>query len=98
MKEQKGIIRAFSMIGQFGINMIVPIFLCSFGGYLLDKKLGTSFLFILLFFIGAVAGGFNVYRMAKNISGGGNGTSPYEGSGSRAEKEDEDDGPDQKRD
>ena len=43
------------MIGQFGINMLVPVFICSFLGIFLDQKLGTNFLVIILFFVGAVA-------------------------------------------
>ena len=55
------------MITQFGINMLVPIFLCTFLGIYIDKKLGTSFIVIILFFIGAAAGFRNVYRFAKEI-------------------------------
>ena len=55
------------MIGQFGINMLVPVFLCSFAGIFLDRKLGTDFLMIVLFFVGAVAGGYNVYRFSRQI-------------------------------
>ena len=90
LKRQNGVIEAFSMIGQFGINMIVPIFLCSFAGHFLDKKLGTGFIVIIGFFIGAVTGGYNVYRMAKRIfSQQSTDTSAFEGSGSRAEREDD---------
>ncbi len=46
------------MVTQFGINMLVPIFMCSFAGWFLDKKFGTSYWFVLLFFIGALAGGY----------------------------------------
>lgn len=58
------------MITQFGIDMIVPIALCSLLGYYLDKKLGTSWIFVLMFFIGAVAGAGNVYRFAKKVFAG----------------------------
>lgn len=57
-----------AMIGQFGINMLVPVLLCSFLGSFLDKKLGTSYLVIFLFFVGAAAGFRNVYRLARRIS------------------------------
>ena len=36
----------------------------------MDEKLNTSFLFIIFFFVGALAGGRNVYRLAQKISGG----------------------------
>lgn len=59
--------RSIAMITQFGINMLVPILALSFLGIFLDRKLETSYWMILLFFIGALAGGRNVYRMAKQI-------------------------------
>jgi len=55
------------MIGQFGINMLVPVFICSFLGMFLDKRLGTNFLVIVFFFVGALAGGVNVFRFARRI-------------------------------
>ena len=70
MKENSKIVRSLSMISQFTIHMLVPICMCSYVGYLIDKKLGTSFVFILLFFVGALAGGRNIYLLAIKISGG----------------------------
>ena len=70
MKDNSKIVRSLSMISQFTIHMLVPICMCSYIGYLLDEKLSTSFLFIILFFVGALAGGRNVYRLAQKISGG----------------------------
>lgn len=66
-KYDKSVYRALTLITQFGINMLVPIFLLSFLGIWLDKKLGTSYLMILFFFIGALAGFRNIYVMAKHI-------------------------------
>ena len=51
----------------FGINMLVPICLMSAVGIWLDRHFGTNFWMILLFCMGAVAGGQNVYRMARTI-------------------------------
>ncbi|MBR6238614.1 MAG: AtpZ/AtpI family protein [Lachnospiraceae bacterium] len=45
--------------------MLVPIFLCSALGYYLDKRLNTSFIYIIMFFVGAVAGARNIYILAK---------------------------------
>lgn len=59
--------QSLTMILQFGINMIVPIAMMTALGVYLDKKLGTAYITILFFFIGAVAGGQNIYRMAKKI-------------------------------
>ncbi len=58
-------------ISQFTIYMLVPIAMCFFGGLFLDKWLGTSFIAIVLFFVGALAGGRNVYRLAKKYFGEG---------------------------
>lgn len=67
MKYHRNVYRCLALITQFGISMLVPIFLCSFLGIYLDRKFGTQFCMIVLFFVGALAGGRNVYRMAKTI-------------------------------
>lgn len=61
------VFRAAALIMQFGINMLVPICLMSAAGVWLDKHFGTNFWMILLFCMGAVAGGQNVHRMARTI-------------------------------
>ena len=67
MKYNKNVYQALMMISQFGINMLVPIFLCSFVGMFLDWKLGTSFWVVVLFFIGAMSGFTNVFKFARKI-------------------------------
>ena len=73
MKRDKGdnriVYQSLAMITQFGLNMIVPICAMSALGVWLDGKLGTSWLTILFFAVGAVAGGQNVYRMARHMCG-----------------------------
>ncbi len=66
-KYDKSVYRSLALITQFGINMLVPIFLCSFLGIWLDKKFGTSFWMIILFFVGALAGFRNIYIMAAKV-------------------------------
>ena len=73
MRYDKSVYKALTFFSQFTINMLVPIFLCSVAGYLLDKKLETSFLFVILFFIGALAGFRNVYILAKRVYSNGKG-------------------------
>lgn len=58
-------VQMLTLITQFGINMLVPIFLCFFLGLFLDRKLGTNFLMIVFFFIGAIAGFRNIYLFSK---------------------------------
>ena len=79
MRYRKNVYHALTMITQFGINMLVPIFLCSFIGIYIDRKCGTSFWMVLhivvlvylipvlLFFVGALAGFRNVYIFAKKV-------------------------------
>ena len=65
----KSVYRSFALVTQFGINMMVPICMMSVLGIYLDKRFDTSFLMVLFFFVGAIAGGQNVYRLAKRIYG-----------------------------
>ena len=67
MKYNRNVYQALMMISQFGINMLVPIFICSFVGMFLDWRFGTSFWTVVLFFCGALAGFTNVFRFAKKI-------------------------------
>lgn len=66
-KYDKSVYRSFALITQFGINMLVPIGMLTALGIWLDGKFGTTYWTIILFFVGAVAGGQNIYRMAKAI-------------------------------
>lgn len=67
MKYHKNVYRSLAMITQFGINMLVPIIACSFIGIFLDRHFGTSYFMIICFFIGALAGGRNIFVFAKKI-------------------------------
>lgn len=66
-RERQTTLRMLTLITQFGINMLVPVFLCFFVGYYLDKKIGTSYLMIIFFFIGALAGFRNIYIFARRM-------------------------------
>lgn len=66
MKYKKSVYKSLAMITQLGISMLVPIFLCSFIGYLIDQKF-NSYFFVPLFMLGALAGFRNVYIMTKSI-------------------------------
>ncbi len=68
MKMSNNVIQSLTTLTQFTINMLVPIFMCAFIGMFIDKKAGTSYWMIILFFVGALAGFRNVYRLAKKIS------------------------------
>lgn len=68
MKAQRDIFRNITLVFQFGINMLVPIFLCTFLGIFLDRLFSTSFIVIIMFFLGAVAGFRNIFVFAKSSS------------------------------
>ena len=68
MKYQKEVFRSFTVVLQFGINMIVPILLCTFAGIFLDRLFSTSFIVIIMFFLGALAGFRNIFVIAKNMN------------------------------
>jgi len=68
-KMDREVLRALTLITQFGINMLVPLGLMLGLGIWLDRKLGTSWITIVLFFVGAIAGGQNIYRMTKSLIG-----------------------------
>jgi F0F1-type ATP synthase assembly protein I len=66
-RYDKSVYRAIVLVTQFGINMLVPICMMSALGIWLDGRYHTSFWTILLFFVGAIAGAQNIYRMARKI-------------------------------
>ena len=77
MKFNRSVYQSLAMIGQFCINILVPVLVCSFLGILLDKKLGTSCFVIILFFVGAAAGFRNIYHFSKRIFEKGSSESAY---------------------
>ena len=63
----KGVWDAFAVIFQFGINMIVPIAICVALGVWLGNRFDISWIVIPLFFVGALAGFTNIFKLAKRI-------------------------------
>ncbi len=86
MKFGRSVYQSLAMISQFGINMIVPVLACSLLGHFLDEKLGTSYLVIVLFFIGAAAGFRNIYRFAMRILGNASSDEAYLHTGRKARR------------
>jgi F0F1-type ATP synthase assembly protein I len=66
-KNNRQVIEALVLVFQFGINMIVPIFLCSMLGIWIGDKTGISWMMIPFFFAGALAGFTNIYKMARKL-------------------------------
>lgn len=67
MKYDKSVYRSLALITQFGINMLVPVFLCTFAGIWLGRKFSVEWIVIPLFLIGALAGFRNIFIMARKI-------------------------------
>ena len=61
MKNQKKVFQSLTLILQFGLNMIVGIWL--------GRKYDILWITIPFFAIGALAGFTNIYKMAKKIYG-----------------------------
>jgi hypothetical protein len=66
-KNNRQVMNAVVLVFQFGINMIVPIFLCSMVGIWIGERTGISWIMIPFFFIGALAGGTNIYKMIRKL-------------------------------
>ena len=66
-KDTRQVLDALVLVFQFGINMIVPIFLCCLLGIWIGDKTGISWMMIPFFFVGALAGFTNIYKMARKI-------------------------------
>ena len=67
MKNQRKVFQAMTLVLQFGLNMIVPIVMCTMFGIWLDEKYDMPWVIVLLFFMGALAGFTNIFKMAKPI-------------------------------
>ena len=67
-KGGNNVISQLSLITQFSLFMIVPIAGLSALGYFLDKKLGTNWIVIVGFFLGAIAGGNSIYRFGMKLA------------------------------
>lgn len=67
MKYRKNVYQSFAMVMQFGINMIVPILMCTMLGVYIGRKYDMMIITVPLFIIGALAGFRNIYRMARKI-------------------------------
>lgn len=65
--DKKKTFQTLTLITQLGLVMIVAIGMTTALGIWLDRKLGTSFITVIMFFLGAAGGCQGVYRMVKQI-------------------------------
>lgn len=69
MKNSRKVFQSLTLIMQFGLNMIVPIFLCTMFGVWLGEKYDIPVITVPLFIVGALAGFTNIFKMAKKFYG-----------------------------
>jgi len=63
--NNKEIVESFSMVLQFGLNMLTPIVMCIALGVWIGDKYDMDWIVIPLFFAGALAGYNSIFRMVK---------------------------------
>lgn len=63
----KKVFQTLTLISQLGLSMIAPVILCTILGVYLDEKFSLS-LTIPLIVVGILAGGRNVYALARHTS------------------------------
>ncbi|MDO4299873.1 MAG: AtpZ/AtpI family protein [Clostridia bacterium] len=60
--------KALALFTQIAVSMIVPIFLCFFAGYAIDRVFGINGIFLIIFtIIGVMAGFRSVYVLVKDF-------------------------------
>lgn len=69
MKNQRKVFQSLTLILQFGLNMIVPICMCTMLGVWIGEKYEMPIITVPLFIVGALAGFTNIFKMAKKIYG-----------------------------
>ena len=63
-KDNRSVIQTLTLIFQFGISMLVPVFLCSILGVWLGNLTGINWLMIPFFFL---AGFTNIYKTVRKL-------------------------------
>ena len=64
-KNNRDVMDALIMVFQFGINMLVPIFLCTMLGVWIGNKTGLTWISVPLFFVGSLVGNKDMYRIVQ---------------------------------
>ncbi|MBQ9563655.1 MAG: AtpZ/AtpI family protein [Lachnospiraceae bacterium] len=64
-KKDREILRAWTLVLQIGISMMVPVFVGFFLGKWLDERLGTGFLMPVFLGLGMLAAFRNTYLLLK---------------------------------
>lgn len=66
-KEEKKVLRAFSMVSQVGLTMVTPVLISGFIGLKLDQWFSTDYWFIIFLIIGVLAAFRSLYFLTKQF-------------------------------
>lgn len=66
-KKEKNILRAFAMVSQISITILVPICLSGWIGWWLDGQFHTQIWFVVMIVLGIGAAFRNVYYLTKSF-------------------------------
>lgn len=66
-KKEHKIIRTLAMVSQIGISMMVPVFLCTWIGWLLYQRFDNAIWLLLMLFIGIGASLRNLYVLTASF-------------------------------
>lgn len=70
MKRQFDFLSNLALVSQIGVMMALPIIGCIWIGSIIDKKIGTSVLFLAIFTVLGVGASFrNLYMLAMKKTG-----------------------------
>lgn len=67
VKDKNSVFRSLVLVSQFGVNMLVPILLCTLIGVYIGERFSIPIITVPLFLLGALAGFRNVYVIAKRM-------------------------------
>ncbi|RHU96914.1 F0F1 ATPase subunit [Clostridium sp. OM07-10AC] len=66
-KKEKNILKAFAMVSQISITILVPICLSGWIGWWLDGQFHTQIWFVIMIVLGIGAAFRNVYYLTKSF-------------------------------
>ena len=66
-KENRTVVKAFTIVSLAGITMLTPIFMCGWFGLWLNGKFQTQVWFIVMLVLGILAGFRNLFQLFKGF-------------------------------
>lgn len=66
-KEDKKVLKAFSLVSQVGLTMITPVLISSFIGLKLDQWFATGYWFIIFLIMGVLAAFRSLYFLTREF-------------------------------